>query len=768
MSNSSSHMIFNGDPNAFMGGGHQPQQQQHASQMQYGPNSSTQSRAPQPQQYPSQPSSQPSHPFQQHHQHQHQQQQHQQRQMQSPMALMDNRSHFLTGGNAPHHSSASHTPYPFHPMNHAHNTAAASAAAHGHNHHHGIHHPRAPPPPPHGLGHHPSSSSLSTMSQALQPSHHSSPINRGRNHPYHHYYHHQQQQHQHQHQQQNDHYAASAALNPVVVHDHDVLSGRGVNIAQHAGNQRFRTLITTFRDQEYCLTYSAGEKRAVALQIIKQVKELNPPGRFLKRDGRGQGSRGLGGPWEELSERESIKKTCQALRDCNRQDRQGYAKGVAAPEDVLPILQEANQVPAKERAAAAAHAIAAEATSSAFSAINNAAHYHMPIKKSESANDTASLAASVSSSTKRCREEVIPAAPGINPDSMMPSGSSNSNLPSPASSYYSTHIQPFQQPETVNSNMPMYSCNSNNNSNNAAPQASGLHYQQHNFPYTSIQQQANHHHPSYHHHQQQQQAQLPMNFYNSAAALNSNPGYGHMGAPSATGQSYYSNHNNNNNNSGSSGQNPYQDALLSSLESNSAANFQQSPDQQQQQQHQQHHQNYQGANYYYSNNNVNTDPFVSNVNYQQQQHLPMINPDEQLLKKQRTEDTDPSTPSEPSPSNAVATSCSTIDDNIKIDDDDNDKHSLVDETAVNDCFTSTELTLTGHGDDILINSNHHGERTIDDSTSIQPKLDAFEEVDADDEGSSWVNGHTNNNLTSAPVPPEIVNDDKYHDALNGF
>jgi hypothetical protein len=35
-----------------------------------------------------------------------------------------------------------------------------------------------------------------------------------------------------------------------------------------------------------------------------------------------------------LSEREAIKKTTQALRDCNRQDREGYADGVAVPTDV--------------------------------------------------------------------------------------------------------------------------------------------------------------------------------------------------------------------------------------------------------------------------------------------------------------------------------------------------------------------------------------------------------------------------------------------------
>ena len=154
---------------------------------------------------------------------------------------------------------------------------------------------------------------------------------------------------------------------PVVVHDHDVLSGRGVNIAHHPGNERFRTLVTTRADESYCTQYSASEKRAVAEEIIKHIQSLDPPGRFLRRDGRGQVARGLNGPWEELSEREAIKKTCQALRDCNRADRQGYAAGVHMPEDVMKEAEQRAQLglSGKEQAAQAAAAAAAEAEAAA-------------------------------------------------------------------------------------------------------------------------------------------------------------------------------------------------------------------------------------------------------------------------------------------------------------------------------------------------------------------------------------------------------------------
>mmetsp|Transcript_21730 Transcript_21730/g.39188 ORF Transcript_21730/g.39188 Transcript_21730/m.39188 type:complete len:455 (+) Transcript_21730:399-1763(+) len=152
---------------------------------------------------------------------------------------------------------------------------------------------------------------------------------------------------------------------PIVVTDNDVLSGRGVNIAAHPGNERFRTLVTTRADASYCETYSATEKKAVAEEIVRHISSLDPPGRFLKREGRGQVSRGLNGPWEELSRREAIKKTCQALRDCNRSDRATYAHGVAAPTDVKEVAEElaTSGLALKDRAARAAEECAVETSS---------------------------------------------------------------------------------------------------------------------------------------------------------------------------------------------------------------------------------------------------------------------------------------------------------------------------------------------------------------------------------------------------------------------
>jgi len=142
----------------------------------------------------------------------------------------------------------------------------------------------------------------------------------------------------------------------IIVHDHDILLGRGVNIAQHPGNERFRALVSARKDDSYCTNFSLSEKRALAEEVVAHIKGLDPPGRFLKRMGRVQGSRGLSGPWEEVPHRECIRKTCQALRDCNRQDRTGYAMAVSAPSDVALSIQERAKsgLSLKEHAAAVA------------------------------------------------------------------------------------------------------------------------------------------------------------------------------------------------------------------------------------------------------------------------------------------------------------------------------------------------------------------------------------------------------------------------------
>lgn len=120
--------------------------------------------------------------------------------------------------------------------------------------------------------------------------------------------------------------------NPFGVHDHDVLSGRGAFVNGHVGNKRFRELALQRKPQFDSGNYA--EKRALATEIVRIIRSLDPPGRFLKRvkakpapvktdDNWVMPARGLDGSWEELSDDKAIHKACQVMRDIDRPDRVG-------------------------------------------------------------------------------------------------------------------------------------------------------------------------------------------------------------------------------------------------------------------------------------------------------------------------------------------------------------------------------------------------------------------------------------------------------------
>jgi len=79
-----------------------------------------------------------------------------------------------------------------------------------------------------------------------------------------------------------------------------------------------------------------------------------------------------------------VKKTCQALRDCNRQDRQGYALGVAVPTDVVKAAESlaSTGLSTRERAAQAAAVSAAKAAAESTATLKRArgdADFYTPL-----------------------------------------------------------------------------------------------------------------------------------------------------------------------------------------------------------------------------------------------------------------------------------------------------------------------------------------------------------------------------------------------------
>ena len=88
---------------------------------------------------------------------------------------------------------------------------------------------------------------------------------------------------------------------------HDVVLGRGGMINQHAGNLFFRRLVERNKC-EYVSTKHWNEKRKIAEKIVEQIKELDPPGRFVKEDAET-------GEWIEVDHARAIEKVMTALRD---------------------------------------------------------------------------------------------------------------------------------------------------------------------------------------------------------------------------------------------------------------------------------------------------------------------------------------------------------------------------------------------------------------------------------------------------------------------
>lgn len=89
--------------------------------------------------------------------------------------------------------------------------------------------------------------------------------------------------------------------------ENDVLCGRGGSINSHGGNERFRLLVEK-RKRVYLTARFKREKRLIASSIVTEIRDLNPPGRFLTRDSKS-------GQWQDIGDEKARDKTSQALRE---------------------------------------------------------------------------------------------------------------------------------------------------------------------------------------------------------------------------------------------------------------------------------------------------------------------------------------------------------------------------------------------------------------------------------------------------------------------
>ncbi len=104
-------------------------------------------------------------------------------------------------------------------------------------------------------------------------------------------------------------------MNEIITpNENDVLLGRGGRVFKHAGNKKLRDLATLYFERYN--TARKADKTLVAKDVVEQVQNLHPPGRFLKKkvDGLSYCS-WVGVPYEV-----AVEKVSQVIRDIRRID----------------------------------------------------------------------------------------------------------------------------------------------------------------------------------------------------------------------------------------------------------------------------------------------------------------------------------------------------------------------------------------------------------------------------------------------------------------
>lgn len=111
--------------------------------------------------------------------------------------------------------------------------------------------------------------------------------------------------HQQQPQQQD---ASEKKVHAIVAHENDILLGRGGKNNMHVGNEKLRERARKVADQYH--RSSKKEKSYLSRTLVQQVKEMDPPGRFLRRNTKEN-------HWDDMTDDEDKcrEKCAQVLRD---------------------------------------------------------------------------------------------------------------------------------------------------------------------------------------------------------------------------------------------------------------------------------------------------------------------------------------------------------------------------------------------------------------------------------------------------------------------
>lgn len=111
--------------------------------------------------------------------------------------------------------------------------------------------------------------------------------------------------------------------------ENDVLCGRGGLINSRSGNVAFRDIISTKKNMYLSPTTKNADKAHIAASVVAAIRQMNPPGRFLKKDSDGF--------WYDIGDGRAISKCQQGLREkaseiCARE----FAQFISDCEDAMP------------------------------------------------------------------------------------------------------------------------------------------------------------------------------------------------------------------------------------------------------------------------------------------------------------------------------------------------------------------------------------------------------------------------------------------------
>lgn len=134
---------------------------------------------------------------------------------------------------------------------------------------------------------------------------------------------------------------------------HDILCGRGGGTNAHPGNIKFRKLVAAHKLRY--LAASKSDKPGVAREVVKEWRNLNPPGRFLAKVEESMSNPDQPAVWYDVGDKKAREKASQCLRERNGAANEAVqalvktvtANGEACPEDYATLMNKAAMVKAR-------------------------------------------------------------------------------------------------------------------------------------------------------------------------------------------------------------------------------------------------------------------------------------------------------------------------------------------------------------------------------------------------------------------------------------